>query len=80
MQTRIVFRPRRSAVTLEAILAGLERLVFAASGDHSRRSRWVRKAVVRASLDGGGFWELPVAFRGGAGRPPRRLVRRAERH
>lgn len=50
------------AVTLEAILAGLERLVFAAYGDNGRRGRWVRKAVVRAALDGGS-WELPVPFR-----------------
>ncbi|MDI6857233.1 MAG: hypothetical protein QME71_02835 [Dehalococcoidia bacterium] len=67
------------AVTLEAILAGLQRLVFAAYGDDRRRSRGVRKAVLRAALDGGGSWELPVSFRGGAGRPPRRLVRRQER-
>lgn len=51
------------AVALEAILAGLERLLFAAYGDSSRRGRWVRKAVVRAALDGGGSWELPVPFR-----------------
>jgi DNA polymerase-4/protein ImuB len=58
------------AVTLEAILAGLERLLYAAYGDDGRRGRWaclpvrqVRKAVVRASLDGGGSWELPIPFR-----------------
>ena len=59
------------AVSIEAILAGLERLVFAAYGSPDRRGRWVRKAVVRASLDGGGSlrqaqggaWELPVVFR-----------------
>lgn len=51
------------AITLEAILAGLERLLFAAYGDPGRKGRWARKAVVRASLDGGGSWELPVAFR-----------------
>jgi hypothetical protein len=51
------------AVTLVAILAGVERLVVAAYADSLRGSRWVRKAVVRASLDGGGTWELPVAFR-----------------
>jgi len=50
-------------VSVEAILAGLERLVYAAYGDSGRKGRWVRKAVVRASLDGGGSWELPVAFR-----------------
>jgi hypothetical protein len=51
------------AITLDAILAGLERLVHAAYGDDGRRGRWVRKAVVRATLDGGGSWELPVPFR-----------------
>jgi nucleotidyltransferase/DNA polymerase involved in DNA repair len=51
------------AVSLEAILNGVERLVHAAYGDPERGSRWVRKAVVRAALDGGGSWELPVAFR-----------------
>jgi len=59
------------AVSLEAILIGVERLVHAAyacpeqgrRGDSERGNRWVRKAVVRASLDGGGTWELPVAFR-----------------
>ena len=51
------------AVTLEAIMMGVERLVQAAYGDSLRGGRWVRKAVVRASLDGGGTWELPVAFR-----------------
>ncbi|MEE8210109.1 MAG: DNA polymerase Y family protein [bacterium] len=51
------------AVTLEAILMGVERLVQAAYGDSNRHGRWVRKAVVRAALDGGGTWELPVPFR-----------------
>ncbi|HEY5640043.1 MAG TPA: hypothetical protein VIW01_08330 [Dehalococcoidia bacterium] len=51
------------AVALEAILAGLERLTHAAYGDETRQGRWVRKAVARAALDGGGAWELPVAFR-----------------
>ncbi len=51
------------AVTLEAILMGIERLVQAAYGDSNRHGRWVRKAVVRAALDGGGTWELPVPFR-----------------
>jgi nucleotidyltransferase/DNA polymerase involved in DNA repair len=51
------------AVSLEAILIGVERLVHAAYEDRERGSRWVRKAVVRATLDGGGSWELPVAFR-----------------
>jgi len=55
------------SVSLEAILVGVERLVYAAYGDSGRRGRWVRKAVVRAALDGpdgaGGAWELPVPFR-----------------
>ncbi len=51
------------AVALEAILAGVERLVHAAYGSPDRSGRWVRKAVVRAALDGGGAWELPVPFR-----------------
>lgn len=51
------------AVTLDSILIGVERLVEAAYADSQRGGRWVRKAVVRASLDGGGMWELPVAFR-----------------
>ena len=51
------------SVSLEAILVGVERLVHAAYGDSGRRGRWVRKAVVRAALDGGGTWELPVPFR-----------------
>src|SRR3990170_3906479 len=50
-------------VALEAILMGVERLVYAAYGDSGRRGRWVRKAVVRAVLDAGGSWELPVPFR-----------------
>ena len=48
---------------LDTILVGVERLLRAAYGDHSRGCRWVRKAVVRAALDGGGSWELPVPFR-----------------
>lgn len=51
------------AVALEAILAGLERLVFAAYADRARQGHWIRKAIVRAALDGGGAWELPVPFR-----------------
>ena len=50
------------AVTLEAILVGVERLVYAAYASADRRGRWVRKAVVRAALDTGS-WELPVPFR-----------------
>ena len=51
------------AVTLEAILIGVERLVQAAYAGSERNGRWVRKAVVRAALDGGGAWELAVPFR-----------------
>ena len=51
------------AISLEAIMMGGERLVHAAYADKERGSRWVRKAVMRAALDGGGCWELPVAFR-----------------
>jgi len=51
------------AVTLEAIMAGIERLVHAAYQHPQRGGSWVRKAVIRASLDRGGSWELPVAFR-----------------
>jgi hypothetical protein len=51
------------AVALEAIFAGLERLVYAAYGDRARQGHWVRKAAVRAVLDGGGAWELAVPFR-----------------
>jgi hypothetical protein len=51
------------AIALEAILLGTERLVHGAYGDPRRGSRWVRKTVVRAILDGGGAWELPVPFR-----------------
>src|SRR3990172_1806878 len=57
------------SVSLEAIMVGVERLVYAAYGDSGRRGRWVRKAVVRAALDGpdgvGGAWGGPGAFRGG---------------
>jgi nucleotidyltransferase/DNA polymerase involved in DNA repair len=51
------------AITLDAILLGVERLVHAAYNDRERGTRWVRKAVIRGSLDAGGTWELPVAFR-----------------
>jgi DNA polymerase-4/protein ImuB len=50
-------------VALEAILMGVERLVYAAYGGPERGGRWVRKAVVRAILDAGESWELPVPFR-----------------
>jgi DNA polymerase-4/protein ImuB len=51
------------AIALEMILAGLERLLYAAYGDRARKGHWVRKAIVRGVLDGGGAWELPIAFR-----------------
>ena len=52
-----------AAVSLETILVAVERLVYAAYGGPDRRGRWVRKAVARAALDGGGAWELVVPFR-----------------
>jgi hypothetical protein len=51
------------SVSLDAIMVGVERLVHSAYSDPVRGNRWVRKAVVRGMLDGGGTWELPVAFR-----------------
>jgi nucleotidyltransferase/DNA polymerase involved in DNA repair len=51
------------ALTLDAILTGVERLLRAAYADDGRGGRWVRKAVLRGTLDGGGGWELPIAFR-----------------
>lgn len=50
------------ASALEAIMIGVEKLVQAGYAG-VRNGRWVRKAIVRAGLDGGGSWELPVAFR-----------------
>jgi hypothetical protein len=50
------------AGTIEAILAGVEKLTYA-SYNALLGGRWVRKAVVRGACDGGGTWELPVAFR-----------------
>lgn len=52
-----------AAITLEAILMTVERLVYAAYRSPDRRGRWVRQAVVRTTLDGGGAWELSVPFR-----------------
>src|SRR3990170_6345679 len=46
-------------VALEVILMGVERLGHAAYGSPGRGSRWGGRAVVRATLDGGGSWELP---------------------
>jgi nucleotidyltransferase/DNA polymerase involved in DNA repair len=51
------------SVSLDTILIGVERLVHAAYSDPERGSRWVRKAVVRGTLETGGTWELPIAFR-----------------
>jgi nucleotidyltransferase/DNA polymerase involved in DNA repair len=51
------------AVTLEAILVGVERLIYAAYTSPDRRRRSVRKIVVRAALEFGGTWELAVPFR-----------------
>lgn len=51
------------AVALDAILIGAERLLRAAYADNGRGGRWVRKAVLRGTLDAGGAWELPIAFR-----------------
>jgi nucleotidyltransferase/DNA polymerase involved in DNA repair len=50
------------AATFETILAGVEKLIRSAYIGRAR-GHWVRKAIVRGSLDGGGSWELPVAFR-----------------
>ena len=60
--TRRLQMPAPTA-TLEAILVGVERLLYSAYGSRERGGRWVRKAVVRASLDGGGAWELAIPFR-----------------
>ena len=53
------------ASALEAIMIGVEKLVQAgyAGVRTAIGGRWVRKVVVRGTLDGGGSWELPVAFR-----------------
>jgi nucleotidyltransferase/DNA polymerase involved in DNA repair len=51
------------SVSLDAILVGVERLLYSAYSDPERGSRWVRKAVIRGALDAGGTWELPVVFR-----------------
>ena len=51
------------SASLDAILVGVERLIRAAYGSNERGGRWVRKVLVRASLDGGGTWELAVPFR-----------------
>ncbi len=52
-----------AAVTLDAILMTAERLLHAAYSSPERGGHWVRKAVLRAHLEGGGAWELPVSFR-----------------
>jgi hypothetical protein len=51
------------SVSLDAILVGVERLVHSAYSDPERGNRWVRKVVARGTLEAGGTWELPVAFR-----------------
>jgi nucleotidyltransferase/DNA polymerase involved in DNA repair len=50
------------AISIETILMGVEKLVHVCYAGISG-GRWVRKAVVRGTLDRGGSWELPVAFR-----------------
>jgi nucleotidyltransferase/DNA polymerase involved in DNA repair len=64
-ESTVVRRMQLPATTasLETIMAGLERLLVAAYGDRARQGHWVRKAIVRGALDGGGAWELPIAFR-----------------
>jgi len=52
-----------AAVTLDTILMAAERLLHAAYSSPERGGHWVRKAVLRAHLEGGGAWELPVSFR-----------------
>jgi DNA polymerase-4/protein ImuB len=51
------------AVALETILAGFQRLLFAAYSDRARQGHWVRRVVLRGLQDGGGAWEFPVSFR-----------------
>jgi DNA polymerase-4/protein ImuB len=60
--TRRLQMPAPSA-TLEAILMAVERLLYSAYASRERSGRSVRKAMVRAALDGGGAWELAVPFR-----------------
>lgn len=64
-ESTVIRRMQLPATTasLETILAGLERLLVAAYGDRARQGHWVRKAIVRGVLDGGGAWELAIAFR-----------------
>lgn len=79
--------------SLETVLAGLQRLLYAAYADRSRQGHWVRRVVARGVLDGGGAWELPIAFREALAdpkaawfavqaavtrRPPERLVEELE--
>ncbi len=51
------------AVALETILAGFQRLLFAAYSDRARQGHWVRRVVLRGLQDGGGAWEFPISFR-----------------
>jgi DNA polymerase-4/protein ImuB len=64
-ESTVVRRMQLTATTasLETILTGFERLLVAAYGDRARQGHWVRKAIVRGALDGGGAWELAVPFR-----------------
>jgi nucleotidyltransferase/DNA polymerase involved in DNA repair len=50
------------SVSLDTILTGVERLVYVAY-DSLGGSHWVRKAVIRATPEDGGAFEIPVAFR-----------------
>jgi hypothetical protein len=50
------------AATLDAICVATERLVDECFAE-LQGGRWVRKATVRATLERGGAWELPVPFR-----------------
>lgn len=49
--------------SLETILRGVERLLHAGYAKKDLKNRWVRKAVVRGTLERSGLWELPVPFR-----------------
>jgi DNA polymerase-4/protein ImuB len=79
--------------SLETILAGLQRLLYAAYADRAREGHWVRRVIARGALDGGGAWELPISFREALAdpkaawfavqsavmrRPPERLVEEIE--
>jgi DNA polymerase-4/protein ImuB len=65
VETTVLRRMQLPAPTaaLETMLAGFERLLIAAYSDRARLGHWVRRVIVRGHRDGGGAWELPVAFR-----------------